>query len=192
MLAFESQIERDFYKLLEFDPCVRKISEQPVRISYRNSRGRICHYTPDCIVEYYDDISVPHLVEAKPRAKLLADWKNLHEKFRAGARWARRHGMKFRIVTEGDIPPERLYNATWLMAYRSIPVPQDEIDLLINALRRFGSSSTPYELLESAAQSREMREALSMTLWYAIANGFICVNLDVKLSMSSAIWLSNE
>jgi len=47
---WESQIERDYIYLLEFDPSVTSYKEQPLCISYFLN-GKEHHYTPDFLVE---------------------------------------------------------------------------------------------------------------------------------------------
>ncbi|MBK2025582.1 hypothetical protein AB9G23_00865 [Francisella philomiragia] len=39
-VSFESTLERDFISLMEFNPVVLDITEQPVTIEYKNSSNR--------------------------------------------------------------------------------------------------------------------------------------------------------
>lgn len=53
LVWWESQIERDYIYLLEFDPAVISYEEQPLRISYR-LQGKEHYYTPDFLVKRAD------------------------------------------------------------------------------------------------------------------------------------------
>ena len=194
MLAFESKLERDLYTLLEFDPIVRTVREQPVRIPFLDSRGRLQHYTPDCLIEYFEDGThhrVPMLVEVKYRADLFRFWPELHPKLRAAARYALGRRQAFRILTEREIHGPRLENARWLLAYRAVPVPQSEVAAICDILRSLRTPSTPLGLLATLTDSEPRREELLVAIWFAIANGYIAAHLDTKLSMSSSIWVAS-
>lgn len=192
MLAFESKLERGLYLLLEFDPFVKTVLEQPVRIAFRTRRGKIEEYTPDCLITYYDERRKPALIEVKYRRELFAQWREFHPKFRAAARYANRIGKTFRILTECEIHGPRLENATWLISYRSLPLPPAEIAMVLEALRNLPSKSTPHDLLSVLSESQERREAFLVVLWHCMANGWVAFDMDTALSMSSPIWVVPE
>lgn len=114
---WESQIERDYIYLLEFDHEVLSYHEQPLRIRYTRD-GKEHHYTPDFLVEYAD---VKHLVEVKPAREVT---KDSHQSlFRAVAPLCRQAGYRFVVVTDEMIRvPPRLENIKLLWRYARTPL----------------------------------------------------------------------
>lgn len=53
MTAYESRLERDFMKLVGFDPRVSHYVEQPVKIEFTDATGGLRTYTPDIVVTYH-------------------------------------------------------------------------------------------------------------------------------------------
>lgn len=47
--AFESSLERDYFKILEFDNLVHEYVEQPIEILFNHNDSER-HYTPDVLV----------------------------------------------------------------------------------------------------------------------------------------------
>lgn len=102
-VGFESTLERDFVRLMAFDPDVTDIEEQPVRIDYEDDEGRPRHYTPDYLVQRQ---SAPTLLaEIKPKKFLKPE---LEPKFAAARRYAASRGWMFEVWTERDIRTTRL------------------------------------------------------------------------------------
>ncbi|WP_376968077.1 Tn7 transposase TnsA N-terminal domain-containing protein [Azospirillum sp. A26] len=99
MIGHESALERDFVLLQRLDPAVLAIEEQPVKISWAASDGRVRYYTPDYRVVRQDGTE---LVEVKYRQDLRANWSQYRDRLIAARDWARLHGMSFRIATERD------------------------------------------------------------------------------------------
>lgn len=102
-IGFESTLERDFVRLMAFDPDVTDIEEQPVRIDYKGDNGRPRHYTPDYLVQRRD--APPLLAEIKPTKFITPD---LEPKFAAARRYAAARGWVFEVWTEREIRTTRL------------------------------------------------------------------------------------
>jgi TnsA-like endonuclease N terminal len=123
MTAYESRLEHDFMKLVEFDPCVSHYVEQPVRIEFTDATGSPRTYTPDILVSYHPNQdpaqnTKPLLVEIKYRKDLFKNWADLKPRFRAARRYAREQGWEFRIITEVEIRTPYLKNVLFLLGYR--------------------------------------------------------------------------
>ena len=114
---WESQIERDYIYLLEFDHEVLSYREQPLRIRYVRD-GKEHHYTPDFLVEYAD---VKHLIEVKP-AREVAKEAN-QSLFRAVAPQCRQADYRFTVVTDEMIRVQpRLDTIKLLWRYARTPL----------------------------------------------------------------------
>jgi hypothetical protein len=101
---FESTLERDFLALLEFSSDVEIFEVQPVKIEWYDNLGTPRSYTPDALVTFAPATGKqPWLCEIKYRADIKKHWDTLHPKFIKGISYAKRHGWRFRIITEVEI-----------------------------------------------------------------------------------------
>ncbi|NMO79180.1 TnsA endonuclease N-terminal domain-containing protein [Niallia alba] len=98
MVAWESLLEKDFIKVLDFDPSIIKIQSQPIKIEYRY-KGKIYKYFPDFLVETKDKQYI--IFEVKPEDKIKEEDNKV--KFEVGKIYCEKKGWKFKIVTEKDI-----------------------------------------------------------------------------------------
>lgn len=98
MVAWESLLEKDFIKVLDFDPAIEKIQSQPIKIEYRY-KGKLHKYYPDFLAVTNEKYFV--LYEVKPEDK-IDDEKN-KIKFEVGKIYCEKKGWKFKVVTEKDI-----------------------------------------------------------------------------------------
>lgn len=192
MVAFESTLERDFIIRAEFDPLIRTVAEQPVRIYFADKQGKTRTYTPDFLITYHANGNYcrePMLVEVKPRADLIEQWRDLHPRLRAGARYAKRHGLAFRIATEQEIRDDVLANAKWLMQHRSSRISDDDLQAIVSTLKVL-TKTTVWDLVEAAAAScKRAKEHLLAAVWYAIANGLLVCDQTQKITNSSEVRL---
>ncbi|MFC0414163.1 TnsA endonuclease N-terminal domain-containing protein [Cytobacillus solani] len=98
MIPWESTLERDFIKLLDFDPTVINFRFQPERIDYVY-QGKKLKYYPDFLVVKND--MKKYLYEVKAEDK-INDEKN-KIKFQVGLKYCGARNMKYLVVTEKDI-----------------------------------------------------------------------------------------
>ena len=96
-ISFESTLERDFIVLMEFNPLVLDITEQPITIEYQNLNNRKASYTPDFKVDFLAESNIPssYIVEVKPRKFIKSNWVKLREKFKLATSYAKEHGYIF-------------------------------------------------------------------------------------------------
>ncbi|MHA1315236.1 MAG: TnsA endonuclease N-terminal domain-containing protein [Candidatus Helarchaeota archaeon] len=107
-VEYESQLERNFYLQLEHDPAVIRYQHQPVKIEYKDEKGKTKSYTPDVYIEFSDGNCV--LVEIKNEESLLNNYEELELKFAAAKSWAKRNGCLFAVITEKEIKTTRMAN----------------------------------------------------------------------------------
>lgn len=114
---WESQIERDYIYLLEFDSEVLAYREQPLRIRYDHD-GKEHHYTPDFLVERAD---VKDIVEVKPASEVSREPNQTL--FHAVAPLCRHSGYRFTVVTDEMIRVQpQLDNIKLLWRYAKTPL----------------------------------------------------------------------
>lgn len=191
MVASESSLERDLLVLLDFDPAVERYEEQPVRIEYRDARGRRRAYTPDVLVHFRQDIAqeqptTPLLYEVKYRKDLSENWPQIKPKVQAARAYAREHGWRFKLITEREIRTPYLQSVKFLRQYRRLQPGDAERRLLLDRLREAGESD-PETLLSDIHPEPVRRAELLPTLWHMVAVGDIYADLAEPLTMHSPI-----
>ena len=113
---YRSGWELTFMRMCDNHPSVLSWASEPVRIPYRNPfTGKYTMYVPDFIMVYQNKSGkkIGELVEIKPKAQTLMEKaKNENdkakillnrEKWKAAGEWAKRKGLRFRIVNEDSI-----------------------------------------------------------------------------------------
>jgi len=186
--AFESTLERDFITLLEFSCQVKSFEVQPVTINWIDDKGLARRYTPDVLVHYSTTDMLPELVEVKYRQDLERYWIDLKPRLKAGIRFARTQGWRFKIISELEIRTPLLNNARFLLPFlRNEPPPEADMDLLFSKLRQLGQS-TPQFLATAIFQDEWHRAQLISTVWYLVAKRIIGADLDQPVTMTSTIW----
>ena len=114
--TFRSSWEQTFMQFCDTNPNVMAWASEPVSISYQNPlTGKITSYIPDFVMVYRDSKGKKNaeLIEIKPSsqsnpkfAKGRAQQAQVavnFAKWEAATQWARKRGMKFRVLNENDI-----------------------------------------------------------------------------------------
>jgi hypothetical protein len=192
MTEYESRLEHECQKLLNFNINVLKYEEQPVTIHYTGNDGTRHRYTPDILIHYRKDVAPakywkPLLVEVKWRMNLFKDWQELKPKFLAAKNYARERDLDFAIITDKEVKTPYLTNATFLLMFRRFPTIESHSSLLLQALDGFRETD-PETLLQSVSEDRDEIAKLLPTLWQLVGNNAVGVNLDSILTMRSRIW----
>ncbi len=114
--VFRSSWEQTFMSFCDNNPNVMAWASEPVRVTYQHPlTGKLTTYVPDFIVVYRDSNGKKNaeLIEIKPanqsnpkfargRAQQAQVAIN-YAKWEAATQWAKKRGMKFRVLNEGDI-----------------------------------------------------------------------------------------
>jgi hypothetical protein len=190
---FESLLERDYMLLLEFDPRVVSIEEQPVRIPVP---GVANGYVPDVLVHYNPapPDAAPHveLVEVKHTSDLAKNGDKYRPKFEAARRYAAQRNWQFVIVTEKEIRTQRLKNLAYLRGFRRNPVLVDHAAVFQSCMQTT-TELTLGELLDLAHRSSGIAmPTLTSSAWTQIAHRRLKVDLDSPLSLGTKITLGGQ
>lgn len=190
--SFESSLERDYFKILEFDNLVQEYVEQPVDILYKNNEAER-HYTPDVLVFYRKDLEVskdysPLLIEVKYRKDLRENWREFKPKFKAANKYAAEKSWRFKILTEKEIRTAYLDNVKFLLPYKTKDiVDSNDSILLLDWIEKLDLTS-PGEIIAAAAKDKYKQAELLYSLWVLIAIETIGCDLSIPLTMKSEIW----
>jgi hypothetical protein len=98
MIYWESLLERDYIKTLEFDKDVVMFESQPVEIEYLYY-GKKRSYFPDFLVTFRTE--KVFLIEVKPEDRVEEEENKL--KAEVGKMYCREHDWEYKVVTERDI-----------------------------------------------------------------------------------------
>ena len=186
--AYESSLERDLLTILEFNLEIDGFTVQPITLEWKDGTGKLRQYTPDV---YFSHVpSSPHgawLCEVKYRDDLRENWEQLRPKFKAGIRFARAQGWRFRILTEVEIRTPYLENARFLLNYRRSTPDLALVDRLCDQLEDM-REATPAGLIEAVFRDKWKQAQALTVLWHLIGARDICTDLNAPLTMSSSIW----
>ncbi|HKJ77782.1 MAG TPA: TnsA endonuclease N-terminal domain-containing protein [Gammaproteobacteria bacterium] len=182
--AFESTLERDLYRRLDFNPLVERFEEQPVCIEYV-ADGRTRTYTPDVAIAFVDG-RPPYLVEVKYEEDLREQWPALKPKIQAAAQYAKHNGQRFKLLTERKIRTPFLDNALFLGRYRDYSPSAENRRRLLDTVESLGSV-TVSALLDRVSQTQEEHLALMPVAWHLVATGQVDVDLDSPVKMQSVV-----
>jgi hypothetical protein len=114
---YRSSWELTVMNFFDNNPAVQQWSSEPVKIPYRDPlTGKFTVYVPDFLCTYVDKNNKTHaeLWEVKPAKQTIREkvGKNPYDqaqfvknqaKWAAASVWCQQHGVKFRIINEGDI-----------------------------------------------------------------------------------------
>jgi len=190
--TFESSLERDYLKILEFDNLVHEYVEQPIEILYKDGEFER-RYTPDVLIYYREDLKSsseysPLLVEVKYRNDIKENWAELKPKFKAAISYAKQKGWRFKVLTEREIRTTYLENVKFLLPFKKKKiVDSNDSILLLDWIKKL-DITTPDEILAAAARDRYKQAELLYSLWILVALEMIGCDLFIPLTMKSEIW----
>lgn len=194
---FESTLERDFIRRMEFNDSVLDIISQPVEIPYVTATGRASTYTPDMLVSFSSDgfyhpecVPKPMLVEIKPNKKLQEDWDTLRLKFKAGIAYAKQQGWLFHIYDENRIRDQYLDNVNYLKRFNKGQFNDDILERLSKMLEQLGHC----KICELAAYlwSSEQNVLIGIQhTWHLLAKKHFSCEMNQPLINQTLIWVND-
>jgi hypothetical protein len=195
-ISFESTLERDLLLLLEYDPRVIDVIEQPVTIEYENANGRNVTYTPDFLVHYRsscslepDSSNTSRLIEVKPQRVLKTKWQALKPKFKVGTSYAKQQGWRFCIYDEVRIRGQYLKNIRFINRYKNYQFDQSEGHRITNHLKLVGHTAIDH-LLEFLYVKNDDKGIALAQIWSLIAEKVIACDMTLPLNIGTVIWLN--
>ncbi len=170
VIHWESQLERDMARLLEFDPAVLTYAEQPEPLLYKED-GKVRKHTPDFLVETNGG---PIIIEVKPYDQAISEpWRSRLLRFEAEYQ---KQGIRYLVMTDQEIRREpRLSNVITLLRYQRQDVSMIERTAILHEM-----SAEPIQLEE--LRSKLDDNQIARTHIYAlIAQGHISIDINDEL-----------
>ena len=185
----ESNLERDYATLLEFDRGIASYEAQPLELSFVDRKGRRQPGWPDFLVHFPPDSSRSSvLVDVKYRSEIFAKWHKLKPRLKAARAYALERGWSYAIQSDVEIRIPRLLATRFLLTYRHMPVSHADIDAVIEALSG-GATTTPARLLEELSGDKWRRAELIPSIWHLVATFRVGADFEKPVHMNSSIWL---
>lgn len=180
LVWWESQIERDYIYLLEFDPSVISYEEQPLRISYRLN-GKERHYTPDFLVKR---VNKSLIVEVKPEEEVQKEENQ--RLFHIAKAICARNNYEFVIVTDKMIRVQpRLDNIKLLTRYQRTAINHPHYQIICYELFAMSSEVSLNEVMRFfASRSIDKHVVFSLLYW-----GVLAVDLMQPIAGTSVVHL---
>ena len=171
-IHWESMLERDRFRQLEFERDVISYREQPFTIAFLMD-GKRCVYTPDIEVKRLNGLFIE---EVKPEAKLSCP--ELLRRLEALADVFESQGMQFRVVTERTIRRQPyLKNINALLRYSRL-IPTEKESDLVESVAHAHQTITLGDLFREFETRGGRREAIFAMLWH----GQLTINMEEKVN----------
>lgn len=194
---FESPLERDLLTIVDFDPMVVAIHDQPVKVPWTDEGGKAHKYTPDVLIRFDPRFLPPTeseviLVEVKRAADVQKCDERDRAKHAAAARYCEERDWRFRVLTETQIRVPYLRNARFLRQYRGFEPSKDDW-LAVHGAVSGRVATTPDAVLDELLKSGkpdgdpERRARLISTMWRMAVSGHFVIDLHAPLTMRSPI-----
>ena len=201
LVPYESLLERDFYRLIEWDYSIDRMEVQPVKIPYRKASGRSGLYVPDVAVYPYrifrnrTPVDRPTIYEIKPRALLREQWPENRLKFRAARAFCKDAGFRFRLLTDAELNPAFIDNITFLLRFRGprfyqrTPLEQIIVDDLHEWMwEQSNRPFTPNDLLGAIGGRYCPREQVIPWMWHLYSDYVIQCDMLKPMKMDTISW----
>ena len=176
-----SKLESDYHSMVEFDPRILDIREQfpilPLAETMKVAKANgIKHpavgdlpkvITFDFMLTMLDNNRQVHLVRSVKRSQDLTDNRVL-QKLELERRICERLGYEYKIVTEKDMPTQRLKNLSFLWSWTKsdLPPPQPEFaNAFLSELGRCDNEEPLVTQLEAVAKRLNISRHLSIWLF---------------------------
>ena len=188
-IAHESNLERDFLILCDFDTNVRQVTEQPCKITYPSEGGKDRNYTPDFFLDVVAEVGPPQLVEIKFQSELDQRADEYVERFIAARDYAKSRGWEFKVKTERDIRGDQLANAKFLLPYRRLPVDHGRSVRWMRTLATTAPCKVETALHDAWHNDEKERLRALTELWRLVAMGNVSVDWEAgRVGLQSLVW----
>lgn len=183
-IAFESVLERNFYLLLEFDPMVQSYYEQPFTLKYELN-GKKSKYTPDSLVNYYDDSQ--KVFEVKYQKDIDTD-TDLQEKLNVlKTIIPMKRSLPFEIFTDHDIQDDYLNNAQFLYHYAFLPANDSYTTKIQRILKNSHETITVKQLLKTISSHKNDHLNYLPYIWHEVFKNISLIDIHQRLTMNTIL-----
>jgi hypothetical protein len=195
-IDFESQLEKKFYFMFEFDGEIESYQEQPVKVE-TILKGRKITYVPDCLICFKPILNKkPLLVEIKYLKEIIEKKEKIANKAKAVSKYSKENGYLFKIFTDKKLNDTYIDNIKFLYRYSERPKLngrygeyESRID---SALCSSANSLTVNNILNAAALNEQDKMNILPVIWHMAFTKKLLINLYEPLNNGIAVKLNKE
>ena len=193
-IDFESQLEKKFYLMFEFDDKIESYQEQPVKVE-TTLNGRKITYIPDCLVYFKPELNKkPLLVEIKYLKEIKEKKEKIVNKVKAVSKYSKENGYFFKIFTDKKLNETYIDNIKFLYRYSEKPKLNGRYDeyerKICSAL--YGNGLSVSELLNITALNDLEKMTVLPVIWHMAFKKKLCLNLYKPLNNGVLAKLNKE
>lgn len=192
-VEYESLLERDFYLSLEFNDNVLSYKAQAVKVPKRID-GKTRTLYPDCLIAHTRQSGIrPLLVEVKHTKDINDPNKAEHIQLKISIlkEFAEKKRWDFKLVTEQDVRGPRLENYRFLYKYTEPPSVFPKYGKIIRDWLIKSGPLSVTKLMEGIFIDKTERASALPCMWHLVRKGQLTTDLDVPLTNSSVLEVSN-
>ncbi|MHB1646576.1 MAG: TnsA endonuclease C-terminal domain-containing protein [bacterium] len=193
-IDFESQLEKKFYLMFEFDGDIERYQEQPVKVEAILNNRKIT-YIPDCMI-YFNPVleRKPLLIEIKYLKEVIEKKEKIKNKVKSVSKYSKENGYSFKIFTDKRINETYIDNIKFLYRYCDKPKINNKYaeyeNKILSAL--VDNSLTVSELLECISSDNLEKITVLPVIWHLIFKKYITTDLYKPLNNSVLLILNRE
>ena len=195
-IDFESQLEKKFYLMFEFDDDIESYQEQPVKVE-TVLKGRKVTYVPDCLIYFKPELyRIPLLVEIKFLKEIIEKKEKIANKVKAISRYSKENGYMFKIFTDKKLNDIYIDNIKFLYRYSERPKLNGRYSEYENRIYSVLHSSldglTVNNLLNKAAINEQDKMNILPVIWHMAFVKKLLINLYKPLNNSVTVTLNKK
>ena len=193
-IDFESQLEKKFYLMFEFNDEIESYQEQPVKVE-TVLNGRKITYIPDCLIYFRPGLNKnPLLVEIKYLKEIKEKKEKIVNKVKVVSKYSKENGYLFKIFTDKKLNETYIDNIKFLYRYSEKPKSNGKYEEYENKIYSvlYGNDLTVSELLNITALNDSERMAILPVIWHLAFKKKLILNLYKPLNNAVLAALNKE
>ena len=195
-IDFESQLEKKFYLMFEFDDEIESYQEQPVKVETLLN-GRKITYIPDCLIYFKPELNKkPLLVEIKYLKEIKEKKEKIVNKVKAVSKYSKENGYFFKIFTDKKLNETYIDNIKFLYRYSEKPRLNGRYveyeNRIYSALCGSENGLTVNELLNMTALNDLEKMTVLPVIWHMAFKKKLYLNLYKPLNNGISVKLNKE
>lgn len=183
-IDFESQLEKKFYLMFEFNDEIESYQEQPVKVETALN-GRKITYIPDCLIYFMPILNKkPLLIEIKYLKEIKEKKEKIVNKVKAVSKYCKETGYVFKIFTDKKLDETYIDNIKFLYRYSEKPKSNGKYGEYENKIYSalYGTGLTVNELLDMTALNDSEKMIILPVIWHLVFKKKLSLNLNNPLN----------
>lgn len=193
-IDFESQLEKKFYLMFEFNDEIESYQEQPVKVE-TVLNGRKITYIPDCLIYFMPILNKkPLLVEIKYLKEIKEKKEKIVNKVKVVSKYSKENGYLFKIFTDKKLNETYINNIKFLYRYSEKPKSNGKYGEYESKIcpTLCENDLTVNELLDKTALNNNEKMTILPIIWHMVFKKKLILNLYKPLNNGVLVALNKE